>query len=428
MCGCHATAEDHELEAAGAKSDENGALDRAVTRAALRAIFPESRSRAAFVRVAGAATALAAVASVFPLRKLKALARDASAPPEKTDLKIGFLPITCATPLIVAQAQGLFAKQGLNVSLLKTPGWPLVRDKVIIGDYDASQFLQPMPLAISLGAGAPQTPMTLGLSMNKNGSALTLAMQHKENRDPRNWKGFRLAIPFHYSMHNLLLRRYLLAHGIDSQQDVELRIIDPPDTVAALASGDIDGIMGPEPFNQRAVYEEFGFIHLLSKDLWDGHPCCSFSATRDFAQRYPNTFAALLRAMIQAEEFANRPERRGELAGLLAAGRYLNQPEAVIDAVMTGRYEDGLGATHVAKDRIVFEPLLSEATGIWILAQLRRWGYLDGHVDYTAVAAAVYDVAGVRKEMTALGLHPPATTNQRIVIMGKPYDPGRPDA
>ena len=127
-------------------------------------------------------------------------------------------------------------------------------------------------------------------------------MKHKDNRDPKNWKGFKFAVPFEFSMHNFLLRYYVAEHGLDPDKDIQIRVVPPPEMVANLRAGNIDGYLGPDPFNQRAVYDQVGFIHLLTKDLWDGHPCCSLGVRERVGEGEPQH---LRRALPRG------PQRRG---------------------------------------------------------------------------------------------------------------------
>jgi nitrate/nitrite transport system substrate-binding protein len=145
---------------------------------------------------------------------------------------------------------------------------------------------------------------------NINGQAITLAIRHKDKRDPASWKGFKFAVPFDYSMHNYLLRYYVAEHGLDPDADIQIRAIPPPEMVANLRAENIDGFLAPDPVNQRAVYDGVGFIHLLSKEIWDGHPCCAFAASKEFVTSMPNTYAALLKAIIDATAFASKSENR----------------------------------------------------------------------------------------------------------------------
>ncbi len=344
-CGQHRSQEEHAQAAAAAeraRQDEAFRLTRAVENTVMRALFPVDHERRAFLKAVGASTAMAAVSALFPI----AAATDAlaqGAPLEKKDLKVGFIPITCATPIIMAKPMGFYEKQGLNVDVIKTAGWAVIRDKTLNKEYDAAHMLSPMPLAISMGVGSNPIPYTMPAVENINGQAITLAMKHKDRRDPASWKGFKFAVPFDYSMHNYLLRYYLAEHGIDPDADVQIRSVPPPEMVANLRADNIDGFLAPDPVNQRAVYDGVGFIHILSKEIWDRHPCCAFAASREFIMQTPNTYAALLRAIIEATAYAAKPENRKQIAEAIAPANYLNQPVTVVEQVLTGTFADGLG-------------------------------------------------------------------------------------
>src|SRR5258705_322035 len=210
--------------------------------------------------------------------------------------------------------KALLAKRWLNVEVVKTAGWGVIRDKSLAKEYDASHMLSPMPLAISLGVGSAATPWTMPAIENINGQAITLAMKHKDKRDPKDWKGFKFAVPFDYSMHNYLLRYYVAEHGLDPDKDIQIRSVPPPEMVANLRADNIDGFLAPDPVNQRAVYDGVGFIHILSKDIWEGHPCCAFAASKDFVTSMPNTYHALLKAIIDATAIARAPQNRKQVA------------------------------------------------------------------------------------------------------------------
>ncbi len=218
----------------------------------------------------------------------------------------------------MAAPLGFYSKHGLNVEVIKTAGWAVVRDKTINKEYDAAHMLSPMPLAISMGVGSNPIPYTMPAVENINGQAITLATKHKDRRDPKSWKGFKFAVPFDYSMHNYLLRYYLAENGIDPDSDVQIRSVPPPEMVANLRADNIDGFLAPDPVNQRAVFDGVGFIHILSKEIWDGHPCCAFAASREFVTQTPNTYAALLKAIIDATAFATKAENRKQIAEAIA--------------------------------------------------------------------------------------------------------------
>ncbi len=391
----------------------------------VKALFPQDAVRRRFLRAVGKGTAMAAIASVLPMASLQAMAQEKGAL-EKKDLKIGFIPITCATPLIMAHPLGFYEKQGLKVDLMKTAGWALVRDKMLSREYDASHFLSPMPLAISMGLGSNAAPMNVATIQNVNGQAITLAMKHKDNRDPKQWKGFKFAVPFDYSMHNLLLRYYLAEAGLNPDSDVQIRVVPPAEMVANLKAGNIDGFLGPDPFNQRAVFEEAGFIHMLTKDLWDGHPCCAFGTSTEFIQKNPNTFAALYRAVLTSAAMASEARNRELIAKAIAPAQYLNQPEVVLQQVLTGRFADGLGKIQNVPNRAGFDPMPWQSMAVWMLTQMQRWGYIKGDVNYRQIAEKVFLVTDARKYMKELGQKvPEGSAYPKFRIMGKEFDPAK---
>ena len=266
-CSCHTcSSAAPEIEDSIDLSTSEGMMERAVESAIVRSVFGQSDiGRRSFMGMMGGSTMAAALASVFPLNKAKAAILDELGPPEKTDLNIGFVPITCATPIIMAQPLGFYERYGLNAQVIKTAGWAVARDKSLNGEYDASHMLTPMPLAMTLGAGSIAEPYIMPAVENINGQALVLSNEHLDKRDPSQWKGFTFGVPFEYSMHNFLLRYYVAEFGLDPDVDIQIRVVPPPEMVANLRAGNLDGYLSPDPFNQRAVYEGIGFIHVLTK-------------------------------------------------------------------------------------------------------------------------------------------------------------------
>jgi nitrate/nitrite transport system substrate-binding protein len=417
-CGAHSSQAEHVA----------ATEDQLVEQAVLRALVPDPALRRRFLSAVGAGTALAAVSTLFPLGAAKEAFAQGAGKLEKSKLKVGFIPITCATPIIMAQPMGFYAKQGLDVEVVKTAGWAVIRDKALNKEYDAAHMLSPMPLAITLGVGATPVPYTMPAVENINGQAITLAMKHKDRRDPKQWKGFKFAVPFDYSMHNYLLRYFVAEHGLDPDRDIQIRSVPPPEMVANLRADNIDGFLAPDPVNQRAVYDGVGFIHILSKEIWDGHPCCAFAASKEFVTTMPNTYRALLRAILSATAVARQPQNRKQIAEAIAPANYLNQPVTVVEQVLTGTFADGLGNVRKVPDRIDFDPFPWHSFAIWILTQMKRWGQIKGDVDYAKVAREVFlatDAVGLMKEA---GLVAPSTTSKGFSVMNKPFDPSKPEA
>jgi nitrate/nitrite transport system substrate-binding protein len=423
-CACGADHAPGEHDAASRDEDE---LSRNFIEATLvKALFPVDSVRRGFLRAVGAGTARAAIGALLPVSALQAMAQERG-PLEKKDLKIGFIAITCASPLIMADPLGFYKKEGLNVQLNKTAGWALIRDKMINKEHDASHFLSPMPLAMSMGLGSNQVPMNVASIQNTNGQAITLHVKHKDKRDPRTWKGMKFAVPFEYSMHNFLLRYYVAEHGLNPDTDIQIRVTPPPEMVANLRAGNIDGFLGPDPFNQRAVYDEVGFIHILSKEIWDGHPCCAFGVSDEFIRQNPNTFAALYRAVLTSSFMASQPKDRDLIAKVIAPAQYLNQPETVIAQVLTGKFADGLGQIRNVPDRANFDPVPWQSMAVWMLTQMKRWGYVKGDVNYRGIAEKVFMLTDAKKAMAQAGFKPPEGAYRKFKVMGKEFDPAKPE-
>ena len=426
-CGCGAV---HE---AGLRceppADGTGAFGATVDEAVLRAVFPDAATRRSLTGLFGTAGVLGAIGGLLPIGDMRdALAQPAAAP-EKRDLKIGFIPITCATPIIMAHPMGFYQRHGLNVEVIRTAGWAVIRDRAIAREYDAAHMLSPMPLAMSMGVGVAQpVPFAVAAIENTNGQAITLANKHREKRNPAEWRGFRFAVPFDFSMHNYLLRAYVAEHGLDPDRDIQIRAVPPPEMVANLRADNIDGYLGPDPFNQRAVFDGVGFIHVLTKEFWDGHPCCAFAVPRGMITEAPNTFAALLRSIVEATAYASRAENRREVAVAIAGQNYLNQPETVVQQVLTGTFADGLGRVQRVPDRINFDPFPWHSMAVWMLTQMKRWGQVRGDVDYAGIAQQVFLALDAGRAMRAQGLTVPESASRKHQIFGREFDPAQPEA
>jgi nitrate/nitrite transport system substrate-binding protein len=438
-CGRHRSDAEHDHEAqrqlqctaverqVGSQTgSEDKRYEGVLASAVMRAVFPKDAARRAFLKAVGASTALAALSQFFPLKTATEVFAQGGAI-EKKDLKVGFIPITCATPIIMAHPMGFYSKHGLNVEVIKTAGWAVIRDKTLNKEYDAAHMLSPMPLAITLGVGSNPIPYTAPAIENINGQAITLSVKHKDKRDPKSWKGFKFAVPFDYSIHNYLIRYYVAEHGLDPDQDIQIRAVPPPEMVANLRADNIDGFLGPDPMNQRAVYDGVGFIHLLSKELWEGHPCCVFAASKEFVTQTPNTYAALLKAIIDATAFATKAENRKQIAEAIAPANYINQPVTVLEQILTGTFADGLGNVQKVPNRVDFDPFPWESFAVWIMTQMKRWGQIKGDVDYAGVAKQVYLATDTTRLMQEVGLTPPTATTKTFVVMGKTFDPAKPE-
>lgn len=431
-CGCNGLMDVHRRTLGVEMTDgdyigvENYS-DRIVETSILNAIIPSQVQRRAFLKAVGASTALAAIAQFFPLAAGKAIAKDV-VKPEKTKLNVGYVPITCTVPLLLAHAMGEFQEEGLDVNLARTPGWALVRDKLINEEFDASHLVLALPMTMTMGVGSVPTNTYVSSIQNVNGNAITLHVKHKERRDPKTWKGFKFGIPHEQSMHAMLLRYYLAEHGLDPDRDVELRVYPPADSVANMTAGSLDGMLFAEPWGQRAVFEGVGFLHMLTRDIFEDHPCCVVSITDKFIKESPNSFGALYRSVIRATEFADKAENRKKVAELLAPASYLNQPLTVLEQVLVGRYADGLGNIVDVPQRIGFKPFPYQSTAVWLITQMRRWNMVPAGIDYKAVATQVFLATDAGRLMKEMGYAVPESSMVKHTILGKTFDPATPQA
>lgn len=418
------------------RSNESGdgvAVSRALESSVMKSVFGTDMKRRKFLKAVGSAAGFGILSQIIPFNSLHAMTEDAKKKIEKKKLKIGFVPITCATPIIAGHALGFYDKYGLEVDIIKTAGWAVARDKCMNGEYDASHLLAPMPAAMSMGLGSAAQDWRMVTNVNTNGQAIVLANKHKNRQDPSKWKGMKFGVPFEYSMHNLLLRLYVAEHGIDPDKDIQIRVIPPPEMVANLRAENVDGYLAPDPFNQRAVYDGVGFIHKLTKDIWDQHPCCCFGISQRFIDENPNTFIVLLSAILDATATAERADQRVRFAESMAPRNYLNQPSAVLKQILTGVYPDGLGNIKKVPDRISFMPFPAQSMGMWILGQLRRWDYVKGDIDYKKISDDIFMSAEVKKRMNAMAEHNknikwtdiPETKYPVYDIYGKTFDPSK---
>ncbi|MBL8484537.1 MAG: ABC transporter substrate-binding protein, partial [Rhodocyclaceae bacterium] len=291
-------------------------------------------------------------------------ARLAACPePEKTQLRLGIIPLTDCAPLVVAKERGYFAQQGLDVALSREPSWANIRDKVVLGELDGAHMLAGMPIAATLGLAGAQKAMVTAFSMDLNGNAITLsnelyarmqeadapAMQSRPvsavalrkvldqdraaGRPPMTF-----ATVFPVSMHNYQLRYWMASAGIDPDRDLRLVVVPPPQMVENLASRNIVGYCVGEPWNQQAVELGIGRVVVTGYELWNNAPEKVFGVTRDWAESYPNTHRAVLRALLQAARWMDAPENRAEVVDLIARREYVHAPREVVAHSMTGTW------------------------------------------------------------------------------------------
>ena len=338
-------------------------------------------------------------------------------------LVVGFIPLLDCASLVVAAERGFAAQEGLDLRLVRETSWANIRDRVIVGHFDAAHMLAPMTIASSLGIGHIKAPFIAPLSLGLGGNAITVSSSLWEamvregavagnftpsqgaalkrviaaRREPGRPMGqpltFGMVYPF--SCHNYELRYWLAAAGIDPDQDVRLAVIPPPFLVDALRTGQIDGFCVGEPWNSVAVDAGVGAIVLPTTALWPLSPEKVLGCRAEWAQRYPEQLARLMRAVYHAAQWAEDPENHTSVAQLLAEPRYVGISAGLLVRAMRGRLSLYPGAEptklsdfYVPASHHATFPWVSHA--FWIYEQMIRWRQVEFSTEHTAIVRSTY--------------------------------------
>lgn len=281
-------------------------------------------------------------------------------------LRLGFVPLTDCAPLVMAQELGLFKKFGLSVQLSRELGWATVRDKIVHGELDAAHALAGMPLAATLGLGSIPCECSTALVLNQHGNAITLSAElwkrgvrdgktlREEILRSRREKIFTFGVVFPFSSHRHLLRKWLSGHGIDPERDVRFVVVPPPQMVANLKAGHLDGFCVGEPWNSLAVHAKTGWIAATSAELDPGHPEKVLMVRNDFAVKRSDEHLRLVAALLAACEFCDQPENRAAIAATLARPEYVGVPEEILKRGLAGQLDCGNSLSRRIDDFFVF--------------------------------------------------------------------------
>ncbi|MDN5509335.1 MAG: ABC transporter substrate-binding protein, partial [Pseudomonas sp.] len=323
--------------------------------------------------------------------------------PEKSSLDLGFMALTDCASLVVAATQGFAQPYGLTLNLKRQASWANLRDKLVSGELDAAHSLYGLIYAVHLGiGGVAASPMAVLMGLNQNGQGINLShgLQQQGMITPEALKRhvhqsrtkLTFAQTFPTGTHAMWLYYWLASQGIHPLQDVNSVVVPPPQMVAHLQAGRIDGLCVGEPWCASAVQQNQGFTLATSQAIWPDHPEKVLGCTQAFVDAYPNTARVLVMAILEASRFIEQSrENRRSTAQLLSAPEYLDAPVACIEPRLLGDYDDGLGnqwqdphALRFFADGEVNLPYLSD--GMWFMTQFRRWGLLREDPDYLGVA------------------------------------------
>lgn len=304
-------------------------------------------------------------------------------------LKLGFLALLDAAPLLVAKERGFFAEQGLEVELLRQSSWAALRDKLAVGALDGAQMLAPMVLASTLGLTGLKEPLVTALALNLGGNSITLSGElatrlQKTGSLAEALKGRRVTfgIVHPFSSHHYEIRLWLAAAGLDAERDVSLTVVPPAQMLSNLSAGLIDGYCVGEPWGHLAARSGLGQVVATSREICPGRVEKVFAVRQHWADRHPDIHQALLRALSQAAHWCDKPENRAELAELLSRPCYVNAPLPLLRVLLE------------SEDRPVFQAHTAgfswRSQGLWYLDQMRRWGQLPEEIDEMGLVDQVF--------------------------------------
>jgi nitrate/nitrite transport system substrate-binding protein len=386
-------------------------LDDKNNEAAPTAINPARRDF-----ITGAAlTGAAALMSLVPAGVRSAAWAGGSDKPEKTEVRIGFIPLTDCASVVIAATEGFDKKYGIKIIPSKEASWAAVRDKLVNGENDASHLLYGLAYGLHLGIGGPRKDMAVLMTLNNNGQAITLSNQLKEKGAidgaslrklvDTEKREYTFAHTFPTGTHAMWIYYWLAANGINPFSDVKTITVPPPQMVANMRVGNMDGYCVGEPWGARAIYDKIGFTAVTTQDIWKDHPEKVLGTTAEFVQKNPNTARAITMAVLEAAKFIDTMSNRHKVAEVIADKSYVNTAVDVIDGRLHGKYENGLGKSwdepnymKFYNDGAVCFPYLSD--GMWFMTQHRRWGLLKEDPDYLAVAKAVNQIALYKEAAT----------------------------
>jgi nitrate/nitrite transport system substrate-binding protein len=401
-------------------------------------------SRRDFLKTSLLGASAMSIMSMVPIGTRSAAWAAGTGAPEKTEVKIGFIPLTDCASVVMASVLGFDKKYGIKIIPSKEASWAAVRDKLVNGELDASHVLYGLIYGVHLGIGGQKKDMAVLMSLNNNGQAITLSNQLKEkgavdgaslkklvDSDKRD---YTFAQTFPTGTHAMWLYYWLANYGIDPFKDVKTITVPPPQMVANMRVGNMDGFCVGEPWNNRAVADRIGFTANTTQDIWVDHPEKVLGATAEFCQKYPNTARAMVMAILEASKWLDTMANRKKAAETIADKSYVNCPVNIIDERLEGWYDNGNGKKWKDANYMKFYndgkanfPYLSD--GMWFLTQHKRWGLLKTDPDYLGVAKQINRIDIYTDAANALKVPlPKSPMRSSKLIDGKVWDGKDPKA
>ena len=366
---------------------------------------------------AAAATGVVAASSLIPGLQAAVYAAG-SDKPEKEEVRIGFIPLTDCASVVMASVLGFDKKYGVKIIPTKEASWAGVRDKLVNGELDMAHVLYGLVYGVHLGVSGAKKDMAVLMTLNNNGQAITLSKKLADKgavdgaglaklmaADKRD---YTFAQTFPTGTHAMWLNYWLAANGIHPIKDAKVITVPPPQMVANMRVGNMDGFCVGEPWNHRAIMDSIGVTAITTQDIWRDHPEKVLGTTGEFVKKYPNTARAVIMAVIEASQWIDASlQNKLKMAETIADKSYVNTSVDAINQRILGRYQNGLGKTwddtnHMKffNDGAVNFPYLSD--GMWFLTQHKRWGLLKDHPDYLAVAKQINQIDLYKQAASAM--------------------------
>jgi len=426
--------------------------------------FPETLSpkgasrRQALKSTAGVAAATALLSAARAAFPAGAFAQ--SRGPETTRATLGFIALTDANPLFVAKEKGLFAKHGVpDVMVTKQASWGATRDNLVLGGgaggIDGAHILTPMPYLITSGRVTQNNqpvPMYILARLNLNGQCISVAKEHMSTgaqldssklRDVwaklvASGKEVKVAMTFPGGTHDLWIRYWMAAGGINPDKDVQTIVVPPPQMVANMKVGTMEAFCVCEPWNDQLVHQNIGYTALTTGELWNGHPEKSLGMRADFVDKNPMAAKAILMAVMEAQQWCEDPANVREMCTIAAKRNWMNAPVADIIDRAKGKFVYGDGRVVEKHPQMMkywsdFASYPFQSHDLWFLTENQRWGYQPMELDTKALIAKVNREDLWKEAAKTLGVAasdiPVGTSRGKEAFFdGKVFDPENPKA
>lgn len=414
-----------------------------------------SISRRQILKIGSAAALASAARLAFPSGAFAA-----TAGPEVTGVKLGYIALTDAAPLIIAQEKGLFAKYGLTeVEVLKQASWGATRDNLVLGGeangIDGAHILTPMPYLISTGKVTQNNvpvPMSIIARLNLDSQGISVATEYAETGvqlDASKLKEafaakkaagneIKVAMTFPGGTHDLWIRYWLAAGGIDPDKDVSTIVVPPPQMVANMKVGNMDAFCVGEPWNEQLVNQGIGFTACTTGELWKGHPEKALGLRSDWIEKNPNAAKALMMAVMEAQIWADSMDNKEEMSAILGKRQWFNVPPKDVAGRLKGtiNYGNGRIAENTGLEMKFWKDHASypfKSHDAWFLTENIRWGKFAPDTDIKALVDKVNREDIWRAAAADLGIAAadiPASTSRgpETFFDGKVFDPENPKA